>query len=62
MAVLSVGEDVVELDAGLSSRIRGSTAEGTPPGQESGRPGGQVEVTEQDPWCGQGPQRTDGLA
>ncbi len=62
MKVLPVGEDVIELDAGLSSRIRGSAAEGTPSGQESGRPGGQVEVTEQDPWSGQGPQRADALA
>lgn len=62
MVALPVGEDVVELDAGLPSRIGGSTAKGPPSGQESGRPGGQVEVAEQDPWCGQGPQRTDGLA
>ncbi len=62
MAVLRVGQDVVELDAGPSSRKRGSAAEGTPPSQESRRPGGQVEVAEQDPWCGQGPQRADGLA
>lgn len=59
---VAVGEDVVELDAGLPGGVGGAAAEGVPAGEESGGAGGQVEVAEEDPWGGQGAQCADGLA
>lgn len=49
-----VGEDVVELHAGLPGGVGGAAAQGAPAGDESGRAGGQVEVAEQDAGAGQG--------
>ena len=50
------------MDAGCSGRVGGSAAEEVPAGGEAGGPGGQVEVAEQDAWCGQGAQGADDLA
>lgn len=51
---VAVGEDVVELDAGLPRRVGGPAAEGAPAGEEPGGAGGQVEVAEEDARGGQG--------